>query len=381
MSCTVNQKAWERLIDENAQWLDKQPDTCECKHIRQVLMWARSHKSAFEDEKPDYAALQAERDEAADAFLHIKEAIGEMSFGADLPRFFAVNDPTGKTYTIPGTEAKQFYDAIYRKLDATPPSQWLGNCRKKLSKVEVERDQLKAENRALKSGHKVVCDFCGHVFADIAIGCDGKVLEATQLAHVEQCPNNPISCHIRKLKNERDQLRDRAKKLENFAERIKGLYETGCVEYRQGDDGDRLSDELTEYFNNPNVATVHPKVITLCGSSRFICEMAVLAWNFEKLGAITMSLHLLPQGYPCPSDHLAEAEGVAAQMDELHLRKIDLSDEIFVVNVGGYIGKSTRREIEYAEAHGKPVKYLEALAALAEKKENEPTTEASDHAV
>ena len=46
-------------------------------------------------------------------------------------------------------------------------------------------------------------------------------------------------------------------------------------------------------------------------------------------------------------------------LDDMHLRKIDLADEIFVVNVGGYIGSSTRREIEYAQNTGKTVKYLE----------------------
>ena len=45
-------------------------------------------------------------------------------------------------------------------------------------------------------------------------------------------------------------------------------------------------------------------------------------------------------------------------MDELHRRKIDLSDEIFVVNLEHYIGKSTRKEIEYATQLGKPVRYF-----------------------
>lgn len=102
-----------------------------------------------------------------------------------------------------------------------------------------------------------------------------------------------------------------------------------------------------------------PEIICLCGSSRFVQEMAAIAWGFEKDGKITMGLHLLPEGYGAPADHLAEAEGVAEQMDELHLRKIDLADRVFVVNIGGYIGDSTRREIGYATAAGKPVAYLE----------------------
>ena len=47
-------------------------------------------------------------------------------------------------------------------------------------------------------------------------------------------------------------------------------------------------------------------------------------------------------------------------LDDMHKRKIDMADEIFVINVGGYIGDSTRSEIEYAKSHNKEVKYLEA---------------------
>ena len=46
-------------------------------------------------------------------------------------------------------------------------------------------------------------------------------------------------------------------------------------------------------------------------------------------------------------------------LDDMHKRKIDMADEIFVINVGGYIGSSTRSEIEYAAAAGKAVRYLE----------------------
>lgn len=101
-----------------------------------------------------------------------------------------------------------------------------------------------------------------------------------------------------------------------------------------------------------------PQLICLCGSSRFVDTMAVLAWNFEKDGAITMGLHLLPSWYTDQTDHQAEHEGVADQMNELHLRKIDMCDFVFVVNVDGYIGEDTAREIVYATKHEKPIKYL-----------------------
>jgi hypothetical protein len=46
-------------------------------------------------------------------------------------------------------------------------------------------------------------------------------------------------------------------------------------------------------------------------------------------------------------------------LDDMHKRKIDMADEIYVINVGGYIGDSTRSEIEYARETGKKVRYLE----------------------
>ena len=53
------------------------------------------------------------------------------------------------------------------------------------------------------------------------------------------------------------------------------------------------------------------------------------------------------------------SEGTKAMLDDMHKRKIDMADEIYVINVGGYIGDSTRSEIEYAGKTGKKVRYLE----------------------
>lgn len=106
-----------------------------------------------------------------------------------------------------------------------------------------------------------------------------------------------------------------------------------------------------------------PKIICICGSSRFADIIAVQAWELEKKGNIVFSLHLLPEWYWKQTNkkgrsHGAEQEGVADILDELHLRKIDMSDEIFVVNKNGYIGERTRIEIDYAKKLNKPIKYL-----------------------
>ena len=50
-----------------------------------------------------------------------------------------------------------------------------------------------------------------------------------------------------------------------------------------------------------------------------------------------------------------------AMLDDMHKRKIDMADEIYVINVEGYVGESTRSEITYALTHGKKVRYLENI--------------------
>ena len=103
-----------------------------------------------------------------------------------------------------------------------------------------------------------------------------------------------------------------------------------------------------------------PKIVTLCGSSRFVDIMAVCAWLLERdEGKIAQTLHLLP-GWYCAEHipgHLAEHEGCAGAMDALHFRKIEMSDEIFVVNREDYIGESTSNEIAHAQALGKPIRW------------------------
>lgn len=104
------------------------------------------------------------------------------------------------------------------------------------------------------------------------------------------------------------------------------------------------------------------KVICLCGSTRFTAEMLVAQWELTKQGCVVLSWCALPDGYFTGEDktHIGDQEGVKAIVDEVHKRKIDLADEVFVINIGGYIGESTISEIKYAMAHSKPVKYLES---------------------
>ena len=97
------------------------------------------------------------------------------------------------------------------------------------------------------------------------------------------------------------------------------------------------------------------KIITLCGSTRFKEQFLEAQKRLTLEGNIVISVGLFGHS----GDDDVWKPGVKEMLDDMHLRKIDLADEIFVINVGGYIGESTKREIAYAQKTGKKVKYLE----------------------
>lgn len=101
-----------------------------------------------------------------------------------------------------------------------------------------------------------------------------------------------------------------------------------------------------------------PQIICLCGSTRFMEEYQRYNEALTLDGKIVLTVGCFRRTYP-DGKRTSEEEIIKQNLDELHKRKIDLADEIFVLNVNGYIGESTRSEIEYAEANGKKVSYLE----------------------
>ncbi len=104
------------------------------------------------------------------------------------------------------------------------------------------------------------------------------------------------------------------------------------------------------------------KVITLCGSSRFKEDFFKVQKDLTLKGNIVISLGLFGHsGDNEVWENMDEGTltNTKKMLDDMHKRKIDMADEIFVVNVGGYIGESTKSEIEYAKIHGKKVNYLE----------------------
>lgn len=97
------------------------------------------------------------------------------------------------------------------------------------------------------------------------------------------------------------------------------------------------------------------RVITLCGSTRFKDAFMEAQKMLTLEGNIVISVGLFGHS----GDDEVWTKGIKEMLDDMHKRKIDMADEIYVINVGGYIGSSTTSEIEYAKRVGKPVRYLE----------------------
>lgn len=106
-----------------------------------------------------------------------------------------------------------------------------------------------------------------------------------------------------------------------------------------------------------------PIIVCLCGSTRFSEAFQQANVRETLAGRIVLTI-----GCDMRSDEelfaqrsAEELAEIKAQLDELHLRKIDLADEVLILNVGGYIGKSTQRELHYALTNGKRIRFLEAV--------------------
>ncbi|MFD5430422.1 hypothetical protein [Streptomyces sp. NPDC127084] len=100
-----------------------------------------------------------------------------------------------------------------------------------------------------------------------------------------------------------------------------------------------------------------PPVVVLCGSTRYWDALAEAALCETAAGRIVLAPGCnLKQPHPL-WDTPEKSEWLKQVLDDLHLRNIDLADYVLVVNPGGYIGESTRREIDYARSLGKPIRY------------------------
>lgn len=114
----------------------------------------------------------------------------------------------------------------------------------------------------------------------------------------------------------------------------------------------------------PATVRGRPRIVCLCGSTRFKGAFEQANRDETMAGRIVLSVGLFGHADAVP---LTDEDKRA--LDELHKRKIDAADEVLILNVGGYVGASTRSEIDYAEAHGKPIRWLEPVEIVPAGKE------------
>lgn len=119
-------------------------------------------------------------------------------------------------------------------------------------------------------------------------------------------------------------------------------YSTDCHEYHA-----RVIDFPPE--------AVRPRVITLCGSTRFKAEFERIAAQLTSDGVVVLGPAVFAHSVPEHAAILRNNPGTKEVLDTLHFRKIDMSDAIVVVNVNDYVGESTQREIDYAMATQKSI--------------------------
>ncbi|HVX45651.1 MAG TPA: hypothetical protein VHC49_17305 [Mycobacteriales bacterium] len=113
-----------------------------------------------------------------------------------------------------------------------------------------------------------------------------------------------------------------------------------------------MGTELRRTFH----AETRPRIVCLCGSSRFYAEFQQADYDLTMAGEIVLSIGFPPPGTPT-GEGVGHDSAAKLALDELHKRKIDLADYIYVLDVDGYVGESTRSEIAYAAQHGIPIRY------------------------
>ncbi len=97
------------------------------------------------------------------------------------------------------------------------------------------------------------------------------------------------------------------------------------------------------------------KVITLCGSTKFKDDFIRVQKEFTLMGYIVISVGLFGHS----GDDEVWDDGIKEMLDDMHKRKIDMADEIYIINKNGYIGNSTKSEIEYAKSKHIPIRFME----------------------
>jgi hypothetical protein len=106
-----------------------------------------------------------------------------------------------------------------------------------------------------------------------------------------------------------------------------------------------------------------PKIVCVCGSTKFWKEFQKQNINGTLVGNIVLSIAPFENHDDVTFGHLSagERQELTDKLNALHKHKIDLADEILITNISGYMGESTRRELEYAKSKQKIIRFLEPI--------------------
>lgn len=127
-----------------------------------------------------------------------------------------------------------------------------------------------------------------------------------------------------------------------------------------------LDEGQRRFWKDGSAGRRGPKIVCLCGSTRFWDTFRVVGLNETLNGNIVLSIGTHTPDAETFAGHFGGDDAMRATkeaLDQLHLWKVSLADEVLVLNVGKYVGESTAREIAHARSLGKPIRYLEALDA------------------
>lgn len=112
--------------------------------------------------------------------------------------------------------------------------------------------------------------------------------------------------------------------------------------------------------------TFRPIVVCLCGSTRFKTVFEEANERETFAGKVVLSVGFFAGVLGDAERRAKLTPAVKRALDELHVAKIEMADEVLVLNVGGYLGASTRREVWYAHRRGKTIRWLEPLTSVDE---------------
>ena len=162
-----------------------------------------------------------------------------------------------------------------------------------------------------------------------------------------------IFCYVSQSKNSFMKMADIVLAALKPPQTLSACARSFVINYREKKAGHATVDYTLQTFKNKFCRF---PVITLCGSTKFKDTFELVNKQFTMGGFVVISVGVFGHSDQSIQDEL---EQIKPQLDAIHKQKIDMADAIFVINVDGYIGESTKSEIEYAKRQGKKVFYLE----------------------